>query len=202
MLVETSGNQNYIFATNKLRENVGALELTYRVGTRFVLEAVHDLGGPDLWKPNTRDLRHALQDGRSNSVLTNSSYPVEVVLAVSGKALLLVREEGLARALVSAVSRRALEETPGLDVRGVVGSRFDLALDPIHERVGQVHRELEAIRGRLPAPGERFQRLPMVAECKTSGLPAARFDASLPVASEHVCACEFRWRSKRQRKPG
>ena len=186
VLVETSGNQNYIFATNKLRENVGASELTFRVGTRFVLEAVHDLGGPDLWKPNNRELRHALQDDRNNSPLTNSSYPIEVILAVSGKALLLVREEGLARALVSAVSRRALKETPGIDVRGVVGSRFDLAQDPIHERVGHVYRELEAIRGRLPAPGERFQRLPVVAECKTSGLPAARFDTSLPVAGEHA----------------
>jgi hypothetical protein len=115
VLIETSGNQAYIFATNKLRENVGASELTARVGTRFVLAAVRVAKGQrpqDLRKPDTYP---ALSD-------TN---PVEVILAVSGKALLLVRDKDIGKQIVRAVTLRALRKAPGLEVRGVVSREFD-----------------------------------------------------------------------------
>ncbi|MDW8266683.1 MAG: hypothetical protein RMJ52_15275 [Gemmataceae bacterium] len=44
-MIETHGNQTNIFATNKLGENVGTSELTARVRTGFVLEAVKAAGG-------------------------------------------------------------------------------------------------------------------------------------------------------------
>ncbi len=48
-------------------------------------------------------------------------------------------------------------------------------MQPIQEAVDGVHRQFEMVRSRLPGPAVRFQRLPIVAECATSGLPAARY---------------------------
>lgn len=173
-LIETAGNQAFIFATNKLRENVGASELTARAGTQFVLEAVRDEGGPDLRIGNMSEIRAALRDPQRNRPI-DADNPVEVILSVSGKALLLVRDETLGRKIVSRVTRRALKESPGLEVRGVVSSSFELEKDSIHQAIKNVHREFESVRSRLPGPTARFQRLPIVAECSTSGLPAMRY---------------------------
>lgn len=181
VLIETSGNQAFIFATNKLRENVGASELTARVGRQWVLEAVASpaVGGPDLRADTLEETREKLLDAARNRPVDDAN-PVEVILAVSGKALLLVRDAALGRQIVREVTLRALREAPGLAVHGVVSRDFDFHQNSLHSMVREVHQQLEAIRSRLPSPATRFQRLPIIAECATSGLPAARYDATAP----------------------
>lgn len=177
VLIETSGNQSYIFATNRLRENVGASELTARAGTQFVLEAVAAAGGPNLWANNPRTIHANLTD-RSKNPPIGSGSPVEVILAVSGKALLLVDSPQLGKEIVASVTERALAEAAGLEVWGVVSDAFDLGQDAIHDVVKSLHHEYEHIRSRYPGATQRFQRLPVVMDCATSGLPAARWDES------------------------
>lgn len=157
VLIETVSNQPFIFGTNKLRENVGASELVLQVGTQFVSDAIAELGGTGL-------------------------QPIHLA---SGKALLMVEdptEHG--EQLIGRVTRRALEEAPGLGVLGVVGEAFDLDRDPVHERVRDVHLQHEALRSRLPGPESRFPRLPFVAECATSGLPASALGYIGPESAE------------------
>ncbi|MFO0878140.1 MAG: hypothetical protein U0840_12390 [Gemmataceae bacterium] len=142
VLIETSGNQNYIFATNTLRENVGASQLTYEAGITFIKEAISGVAG------------------------------ITTVVSASGKAILLAENETVARTVVSHVTLKALKVAPGLDVRGVIGSAIGPG-DSLHDRIKEAHRLLDQLRSRLPGPAVRFQRLPVVAECATSGLPAA-----------------------------
>jgi len=168
VLIETSGNQAFIFATNKLRENVGASELTSQVGTNFVLDAVCQCDGRVPDHP---------QDPSSYAEIGNTN-PVEIILAVSGKALLLVNNQKQGRELVQQITLRALKEAPGLEVCGAVGNdEFDVndeTSDTLHQKIRDIHERLQKTRSRLTGAAARFPRLPIVAECASSGLPAAR----------------------------
>ncbi len=162
VLLETSGNQKYIFETNKLRENVGASELTYRVGTQYVLKAVNDEGGPMLWRESPKEMREAIRQ--------QEACDIEVIFAASGKALLLVKEKGIGEKIISEVTCQALKKAPGIDVCGVVVE----VNSSMHKAVHMAHRRLEEVRCRIPGPAQRFLRFPIIDECATSGLPAKR----------------------------
>lgn len=170
--LETFSNQRFIFATNRLRQNVGASELTFRSGTRWVLEA---LGVPASAASSPAAVRRHLLSAANPPF--EDGHGVEIVYAVSGKALVLVNGAARGRELVSAVTRRALREAPGLELVGAVSDEFDW--DPardageLHGCIDAVARRQAALRARLPGPSARAPRLPVTASCDSSGQPAA-----------------------------
>ncbi len=170
VLIETSGNQHYIFATNKLRENVGASELTYRVTTQWTLEADESLA--DMWHEDAAELRQKLLDQPP----IGKDRPVEVIVATSGKAMLLVEDLETGRQIIRAVTTKALKQAPGVDVCGVISPEFNLDEDELGTVVENVHREIERIRDHRPGIAMRFLRLPVVRDCATSRLPAAEWE--------------------------
>lgn len=177
VLIETSGNQNFIFSTNKLRENIGASELTYRSGTQWVMEAVAEANGKPIPDKKTFEssssFRAKLLDAKFNPPIDNEKTEVEIIIATSGKALLLAKREDKAQEVVKKVTKRALLEAPGLDICGVT-REFAWEKDSVAEINRQLHQEFEVVRSSRSGPESRFLRLPVVAECSTSGLPAAR----------------------------
>src|SRR5947209_8291579 len=110
VLIETSANQSYIFATNKLRENAGGSHLIDLVGRHFVPDAVAVMAG--------------VEPGRT-AELTLAENGIEILQSAAGRALVAVREQGRGQDLVSAVTERVLLECPGLECLGVVGEPLD-----------------------------------------------------------------------------
>src|SRR5207244_3607564 len=102
---------------------------------------------------------------------------VEVIVATSGKAILLLDDETktLCKQIIRDVTQTALREMPGLTVHGAISESFT-DLKDVHERIGEVHRKLELVRYEMPGNEQRFLRLPFAAPCHTSGLPAQTFD--------------------------
>lgn len=177
LLIETSGNQNYIFSTNKLRENIGASELTYQIGTKYVLNEVSKHSDKVIYDDNPLQLQRNLLDTNLNPIVGNGNK-VEVIIATSGKAILLVDEDEnqqISKEIIRNVTKNALKDMPGLKVNGAI-VRVKDDLSDIHEAIGEVHRKLDENRYQIPSNEQRFMRLPFVAPCATSGLPAQTFD--------------------------
>lgn len=165
VLIETSSNQRYIFSTNKLRENVGASELTYSIGAEYVRKAVMNETGREV--PD-----NLLDEPPIGAEINGKKTDVEVIIATSGKALLLAKDRTVAERIVRSVTQDALIEMPGLTVHGALCEVQD-NLSDIHEAIKKAHRRFEDIRYEIPSNEQRFLRLPFVAPCDTSGLPAS-----------------------------
>ncbi len=179
VLLETSGNQRYIFSTNKLRENVGASELTFQIGTKIV---VNEVGRSyDYAKDKDGSLLKKLLFEEKPIEDSADENAVEIIIATSGKALLLTKSPHRAEEIVRKVTKRALVEMPGLTVHGAVCKVNDAAAKSLDEAVGDVHKRLDEIRYQIPSNLQRFQRIPFVAECNTSNLPAEKLYRHLVV---------------------
>ena len=184
VLIETSGNQNFIFSTNKLKENIGASELTYKATTEWLFQAVGEVANSQLYEAwqKQQDLK-ILANSKINPFIEQSGTQVEILLATSGKAILLTKEEKIAKAIIHHLTRYALIEAPGLDIGGVF-VEFDWD-KPKHsgsisiaEAVQDAHKKFEKVRAYRPAPNSRFLRLPITAGCNISELPASVVEPS------------------------
>ncbi|MFY1650698.1 Cas10/Cmr2 second palm domain-containing protein [Solwaraspora sp. WMMB762] len=176
VLIETGGNQRYIFGSNRLRHVVGASQLVHEIGTEWVPAAVGRLDDPDA----------------------------TVVMTASGKALLLVGSVDAGRAVIRQVSCRALREAPGLQVTGVVGPPFDATDPAAHEPARRDTYELHAeVRAARRDPLLRDRVFPWHRLCRDSGQPAARVERysedELVAASAGVLArSDARHRARRR----
>jgi hypothetical protein len=208
VLIETAGNQRAIFQTNRQRENLGASELIYRVGTRYVLEALGQ--GAEAAKEIASDparLDALLLDSARNPPIDGpmQAPPAEIVIATSGKAILIVRERRDGEAIVTSVTRQALRESPGVTVRGAL-AEVDGGTNPtaaqLDDAIFRAHLRHDELAALLPSADLRFPRLPFVEDCASSGLPAGRvwdkYEPRGPIA-EPLAARRAAYRAARAR---
>ena len=165
VMLETNGNQRYIFSSPRLRDNIGASSLLTRL-EQWTGEALVSTGAADAWRQS-----HGLPpapDADESQWVSRSS----------GKVIVMVDEPQRARDLIGEVTRRALAQAPGLDISGVFieipGARDDAGSAPVDDAALQaVHAEAAAYALRRPPADARFAQIPFLARAKDSALPAA-----------------------------
>lgn len=157
VLIATSANQPYIFASNRLREAVGASELV-RLSTTQWVDAAAAASGPGV-----------------DVVQKSSGSTVLVVDGTDGGA-------DRARRIVNHVTRRALRDAPGLDIAGVSAPIEGPV--PTRDEVDAVFKaHAETVAHRASTLG-RFQRLPSAAACASTDRPAAAWHSDASRASD------------------
>ena len=145
VMLETNGNQRYIFSSPRLRESIGA---SFQL-TRLASWTKEALGEPSVCHPTDPWVSRS-----------------------SGKVIIMVDGESDAVSLIGRVTRRALAEAPGMDVSGVYvdmgGKKYvdAAALKEVHTKAA------EYALSRPPALA-RFSQMPFLTRAKDSVLPAA-----------------------------
>lgn len=171
-LLDTTGIQDYIFASNRLQENIGASEIVSRATTLWAFKALEDVV----------DGKHNIKNGgsldwefdESKHIEEDSKLMAEVVQAAGGNTVVLFREKAHSRKFVEKLTFHILKEAPGLTILaqhndefefGVKESRLPAALKILREEKMKEHKLSR--RGSSPLIG-----MGVTAICDSTGLPA------------------------------
>jgi hypothetical protein len=104
--VDLSGIQAYIFNSNNLKHIIGASELVYRATRQWVYEILAELGPTNInpagkFQPKT---------------ISADNLTSELIYAGGGNAVIVFQNDTLAKTFAQKLTRRALQEAPGLEL--------------------------------------------------------------------------------------
>lgn len=154
VMLETNGNQRFIFSSPRLRENIGASYLLTQLQT-WVAQAIRAEGLKDA-------VTRAYPAGTPDLPWVSRS---------SGKVILLADSEARARSVIGRVTRIALAQAPGIDVTGVFVEMTGSYVS--REDLQRVHGESARYALRRPPAEARFSQMPFLLRARDSVLPAS-----------------------------
>lgn len=169
VIVDTTQIQQYVFGSNRLRENVGASYLVSQATTVWALEAVDEVTRPH----NILDIYHGEldPDARIESGLINA----EVVYVGGGNAVIIFKDESDkdepdVDKFIRNLSLKVLTDAPGLQLV-IAKEGFDWATNSLVQTVENAFKKLEEKKrsGNLSLP---LLGLSVTAMCQSTGLPA------------------------------
>lgn len=159
----TASLQQYIFQSNRLKENIGASHLAKHWLSDGLIETTH--ADTSTWKKyeNDPDI-----DRLENPIVKDQ--PINVIYIGGGNAALLCKDRQAAEGAVRNWSCQVLKEAPGLRVVVGYGEVCE------HKSLAEAYRaaldQLNLCEEGLPF-GSALHSLPVVRSCISTGLPAS-----------------------------
>ena len=166
VMLETNGNQRFIFSSPRLRDSVGASSLLTKL-EQWSAQELLATGAAAAWCA-ARGLPYGREPHESQWVSVSS-----------GKVIFLVDSAQQAKDVIGAVTRKAFAEAPGMDVSGVfipLPTPSDPQSGPAYvteSALKEIHAEAARYALQRPPAEARFSQLPFLARAKDSSLPAS-----------------------------
>ncbi|WP_303878228.1 hypothetical protein [Actinomyces oris] len=166
-MLETNGNQRFIFSSPRLRDSVGASSLLTKL-EQWTEQELLTTGAAAAWCA-ARGLPNGREPHESQWVSTSS-----------GKVIFVVDSAQQAKDVIGAVTRTALAKAPGMDVSGAFiplpapSNPQDSETAYVTESaLKEIHAEAARYALQRPPAEARFSQLPFLARAKDSSLPAS-----------------------------
>ncbi len=171
-LFDTTGIQDYIFASNRLQENIGASELVYRATTLWAFKALEDAG----IKREEHNIKNPadLDWDYSDRTIDDDKKPLlqaEVIQAAGGNTLVLFRAKEDAIEFVKRLTLRLLKDAPGLTVLAQHLHDFDFQKNSLFEARKTLEGKMREHKQTWPGHAATLG-LGVTAICESTGLPA------------------------------
>lgn len=169
-IIDTSGIQEFIFSTNKLKQIVGASHLVNCAQRDWVQDCLNDLH----LKHNILDINAQEEDKwLSNARIEDEKIDAELVYSGGGNTLLIFNTKENAILFTKKISRKVIEEAPGL--RLVISHyQFDWHGSALGGEDGVLQKAFLELAKRkfLSLPFTDEPGMGVTAQCTFSDLPA------------------------------
>ena len=184
VMLQTNSNQAYIYSSPRLREQIGAsfqitlLSQWVAEEAKKLLEVAEEAKKLPEVAEEAKKLPEIAKEGSLPGSFWVSDSSGKVIVRLTGND---GEPKTLARNLVGAVTRRAFEKAPGLDVTGVfmspedeVGTHNGMTDDEAvtQDSLDTLDREFNTYSLNRPPAAARFPQLPFLERAKDSALPA------------------------------
>ena len=163
VLLDTVSIQQYVFGSNRLRDNLGSSALVKRIYAELLEKSLKEMGyKPEVLPAWKNDYHEVLMN-------TDSPPPFEVGFIGGGKALLFFAAQDAAISFVRTWTKLLLVEAPGLRTAVAIKPDFNLDDEQFTRELDCLFRQL-AINKNSYFPNTTLPTHGITAECPRTGL--------------------------------
>jgi hypothetical protein len=170
-VLDTTGIQPYIFGSNRLRENIGGSYLVSQATDNWVRDALNQLKAWIQQEVYAFDPKQNQPEATPRIEIEEDRLAAELVYAGGGNTVLLFSEKQYAVRFTQILSKRILEEAPGINLVAV-HREFDWEYESLYDVIQKLMKtELDA-KKRSRIPSAPLLGLSVTASCRSTQLVA------------------------------